>query len=71
MRIASGGHPIVHRNGAVRTSVLVFLGVLILPFAYAGGMGLVTFVVVWAVVAVLVVRRLLFGAPPKRDRHIV
>jgi hypothetical protein len=34
-------------------------------------MALVITAVAWALVAAVILRRVLFGGPPKRDRHIV
>ena len=62
---------IIHRYGAVRSSVLACFSVLLIPFAYAGGMALVITAVAWALFAAVIVRRVLFGGPPERDRYIV
>jgi hypothetical protein len=51
--------------------VLAYFSVLLIPFAYAGGTALVITAGVWALIAAVIVRRLLFGGPPKRDRYIV
>jgi hypothetical protein len=51
--------------------VLLCFCPLVIPFAYAGTGWLILTVGVWAIIAAVVIRRLLVGGPQKRDRHIV